>query len=68
MKTIKEMQKRKRHEMVGFLFSHIRPQKQFISPNTQPLLTLAIFMIDEGRKTSYPYLRISPFRLLSTQD
>ena len=38
MKTIKEMQKRKRHEMVGFLFSHIRPQKQFISPNTQTLL------------------------------
>ena len=38
MKTIKEMQKRKRHGM-GFLFSHIRPQKQFISPNTQTELT-----------------------------
>ena len=38
MKTIKAMQKRKRHRMVGFLFSHIRPQKQFISPNTQTLL------------------------------
>ena len=39
MKTIKEMQKRKRHEIVGFLFIHIRPQKQFISPNTQTKLT-----------------------------
>ena len=39
MKIIKEMQKRKRHGMAGFLFSHIRPQKQFTSPNTQTLLT-----------------------------
>ena len=39
MKIIQEMQKRKRHGMVGFLLSHIRPQKQLISPNTQTLLT-----------------------------
>ena len=35
MKTVKEMQKRKRQEMGGFLFSHIRAQKQFIPTNTQ---------------------------------
>ena len=58
---MKEMQRCKRHEMEGFLFSHTHPQKQFISPNTQALLTLPTFMITEGRQTCYPHLGISPF-------
>ena len=29
------MQKRKRHQMVGFLYSHIRPQRQLLKEDRQ---------------------------------
>ena len=52
MKTINEMQKRKRHGMVGFLFSPIRPQNSSFHLTLKHSLQ-ATFMNTEGRQTSY---------------